>query len=258
MPGFRPRVRSKRWRSTLRHHKGHLGFADHLAVHGTDPFGFADFAAGFGQFHINDECIAGPHRLAPFDVFRRHEVGDLAEIFRLTQRENARHLGDRLKLQYDPDKGMRLDSPRLQLDSAGLMPLGARSSLNVQMTYMLDHGKLVWDIGGVALSQDRDKHTFVAAYRQPKPADDAGRELRERWEHMSRRDGEFAGTAQHDNEFKNFWVRTVAGSAPQQAGVADSGSRALYEIVYNTDNTILPRQFDDIQSKLARDLKITE
>ena len=165
---------------------------------------------------------------------------------------------DRLKLQYDPDKGMRLDSPRLQLDSAGLMPLGARSSLNVQMTYMLDHGKLVWDIGGVALSQDRDKHTFVAAYRQPRPADDAGRDLRERWEHMSRRDGEFAGTAQHDNEFKNFWVRTVAGGAPPAAGVADPGSRALYEVVYNTDNAILPRQFDDIQSKLARDLKITE
>jgi len=34
----------------------------------------------------------------------------------------------------------------LQLDSAGLMPLGARSSLNVQMTYMLDHGKLVWTL----------------------------------------------------------------------------------------------------------------
>ncbi len=164
---------------------------------------------------------------------------------------------DRIKLQYDPDVRVRLATPRLQLDSAGLVSLGARSSLDLQMTYMVDHGKVIWDVGGVALRQDRDKATFVAAYRQPKPADDAGRDLRQRWEHMTRRDGDFTGTAQHDNEFKNFWVRTVAAGATA-SGALEPRSPALYEVVYTTDNAILPRQFEDIQTKLVQDLKITE
>ncbi|TLZ01549.1 MAG: hypothetical protein E6K36_11320 [Gammaproteobacteria bacterium] len=176
----------------------------------------------------------------------------------LDRRELRPAVFDRFKLQYEPDKRVRLESPRLQLDSAGLMSLGARSSLELQMTYMLDHGRLIWDVGGITLRQDRDKGTFVAAYRQANPAEDAGRGPRERWEHMTKHNGDFSGTAQHDNEFKNFWVRTVAGGVGPSASASDPGSRALYEVVYNTDNAILPRQFDDIQSKLAQDLRITE
>jgi len=166
---------------------------------------------------------------------------------------------DRIKLQYDLDKGLRFDSPRLQLDSTGLLPVGAHSSLGLQMTYMMDHGKLTWDVGGLVLWQVQDRRIFVAAYRQPKPADDAGRDLRDRWQHMKQRDGEFAGIG-HDDAYKNFWTRTVAGGTPLTAPLAliDPDSRPLYEVVYNTDSEFPPPQLASIQAKLREILTVTE
>jgi serine protease Do len=162
---------------------------------------------------------------------------------------------DRIKLQYDFGKGLRFDSPRVQLDTSGVLTVGPQSSLELRMNYMLDQGNLAWDVGGVIVNQDRDARTYLAAYRQPKPGEGAGRDARERWEHMSKRDGDFSGTPGHDNQYKTFWLRTVAGDdQPSDA----TGSHPLYEVVYNTDTSVLPRQMEEIQAKLLKDLRVTE
>ena len=163
---------------------------------------------------------------------------------------------DRVKLQYEEGKALRFESARLQLDSSGVLTVGPQSTLELRMTYMLDRGSLVWDTGGVLVKQDREGNTYLAAYRQPKPADDAGREARERWEHMSRRDADYSGTPGHDDQYKNFWVRAVVGDNEQRSG--DPASRPLYEVVYNTSNSVLPRQMEDIREKLMKDLRVTE
>jgi serine protease Do len=165
---------------------------------------------------------------------------------------------DHITLQYDVQKGVRFESPRLQLDSGGLLPLGPQSALDLQMAYMIDHGQLSWDVGGIVLSQDRDRKTWVAAYRQSEPGDDAGKEARERWDHMRKGDGDFTGTAQHDDQYKTFWIRTVASAQePPRAGAAHA-PRPLYELVYNTDNPLLPRQMEDIRGTLTKSFRITE
>ncbi len=175
----------------------------------------------------------------------------------LERRELRPAVFDRIRLQYAFDKALRFDSPRLQLDSSGVMTVSAQSTLAMQMAYMLDEGKLVWDVGGVVLREDRDRKTYLAAYRQSHPAEDAGRDRRERWEHMTRRDGDFNGSAQHDDQYKSFWIRTVgAGAGP--AGSADTAARPLYEIVYSTDTSVLPPQIEDIQSRLPKVLRVTE
>jgi len=88
---------------------------------------------------------------------------------------------DHIKLEFAEGKGLRFESPRLQFDSTGVLTLGPQSVLDLRMTYMLDHGTLSWDVGGVEVDQDREGNTYLAAYRQPKPGADAGREMRERW-----------------------------------------------------------------------------
>jgi serine protease Do len=176
----------------------------------------------------------------------------------LDRRELRPAVFEHLQLQYDLAKGLRLESPRLQLDTAGLLPLGAQSMLDLQMAYMMDHGTLIWDVGGIVLSQDRERKTWLGAYRQAQPADDAGKEARERWEHMSRRDGDFTGIAQHDDQYKTFWIRTVA--APEKPGSAGANPavQPLYELVYNTDNQLLPRRMEDIRGTLAKSFRIME
>ncbi|HEY8053037.1 MAG TPA: serine protease [Steroidobacteraceae bacterium] len=167
----------------------------------------------------------------------------------LDRRELRPSAFDRIRLQYDPDKALRLDSPRLQFDSAGVLKPGTRSSLDLLMAYMLDADKLVWDVAGVVLHEDRDKKTFLGAYRQPKPTVDAGKEERERWEHMSQRDGDFSGVPGHDSQMKSFWIRTVAAGA---------GPASLYELVYNTDSPLLPRDLEETGTKLPKALRVRE
>jgi len=162
---------------------------------------------------------------------------------------------EHLKLEYDLGKGLRFESPRLQLDTSGVLDVSTESSLELRMTYMMDHGNLTWDVGGEVVNQDRDGKTDLAAYRQPKPGEDAGKEARERWEHMSKRDADYSGTPGHDDQYQTFWIRTVAsGGHPAD----DAQSRPLYEIVFNTNIKVLPRQMEDIQGKLTKELRVAE
>jgi serine protease Do len=165
---------------------------------------------------------------------------------------------DHINLQYDLQKGLRFESPRLRLDTSGLMPLGAQSMLDLQMAYMMDQGNVTWDVGGIVVSQDHDRKTWVGAYRQPEPADGAGKLALERWEHMRRRDGDFTGAAQHDDQFKTFWIRTVASGGKLTEPAAAHTARPLYELVYNTDSPLEPRQMEDIRGTLMKSVRITE
>jgi hypothetical protein len=176
----------------------------------------------------------------------------------LARRDLRPSVFDHITLQEQPGKGLQFDSPRLHLDTAGVISVAADSSLDLQMTYMMDRDALTWDVGGVVVHQDRERKTWFAVYRQPQPAADAGKERRERWEHMTRRDGDFSGVAQHDDEHSGFWIRTVASGPKPPGATAGRAAGPLYEVVYNTDNKLPPRQLEDLQASLARDLKIME
>jgi serine protease Do len=181
-------------------------------------------------------------------------TGSLAQWRAFLDRRDLRPaVFDQIRIQYEPQRGLHFDSPRVQLDSSGVLAVGADSTLDLQMAYMLDGGKLVWDVGGVVLREDRDRKTYLGAYRQPRPAEDAGHERRERWQQMTRRQGDFTGAAEHDDQHRNFWIRTVA--AGRTAGAA---AGPLYELFYTTDTSVLPRQMEEVRSKLPRALRVME
>ena len=182
-------------------------------------------------------------------------TGSLPQWQAFLQRKELRPaVFDHIKLQYELGKDLRFDSPRLQFNSAGLATVSAQSSLDLRMTYMMDRGKITWDVGGLEFKPDRDKKSFIAAFRQPKPGEEAGKQVRDRWGHMTNRDGEFAGTVQHDNDLTDFWIRTVA----RGTGPVDDPLRPQYEIVYNVDRALLPRETEDMKGKLSGSFKITE
>lgn len=188
------------------------------------------------------------------DYFYVSYTGSLPQWQAFMQRRELRPaVFDHIKLQYEYGKELRFESPRLQFSSAGMATIGAQSSLALRMTYMMDHGRLTWDVGGLELQPDRDKKSYILASRQPKPGADAAKQLRDRWEHMNNREGEFSGKVQHDNDLTDFWIRTVA-----RGEGADDPTRPLYEIVYNTDRALLPRETEDLKGKLSGSFKITE
>src|SRR5262249_914374 len=146
-------------------------------------------------------------------------------------------------------------SPRLRLDTTGLMPVDAKSALDLEMNYMLDGGKLDWDIAGVVVHESGDGKTYVAAYRQPKPGEGAARDRRDRWEQMRKREGRFNGKPGHDENFTDFGIRTVAVADP---AVKSAEPQTMYEIVYSTDRSLLPRDLEDMRDRVAGAVKVTE
>jgi hypothetical protein len=190
------------------------------------------------------------------DYFYLSYTGSLAQWQGFLQARGLRPaLFERTHLQSENGKGLHFDSPRLRFDSTSIAAVEPQSSLDLRMTYMMDRGQLVWDIGGIEFRPDRDKKNFVTARRQPRPGEDAGKDLRDRWDHMSRQDGEFAGKLQHDNDLTDFWIRTVGRGENYQ----DSDpNRPQYEIVYNTDRSLLPRELDELKGKLVASFRITE
>ncbi len=173
----------------------------------------------------------------------------------LQRRELRPAVFEHIRLQYEFGKELRLDSPRLQFNSAGIVTAGPQSSLDLRMTYMMDRGRITWDLGGIEVKPDRDKKTFVAAYRQPKPGEDAGKPARDRWEHMLHHEEEFSGRLQHDNDLTDFWIRTVArGDGP----VAEDAMRPQYELVYNVDRALQQQESEDIKGRLTGSFKVTE
>jgi hypothetical protein len=165
---------------------------------------------------------------------------------------------DQVKVDYDYTKGLRYTSPRLEVNvTPDVMSIGDRSSLSLDMAYSLEGDHVTWAPSSVSLKQDRDKKTYVAAYRQAKPDAGAGKDALEHWNKMSKREGEFRGTPGHENEMKVFWIHLVA-DAEKSVAQSAAGSGTLYELIYSTDAEMVPRQFFEIAPKLTRAFRVME
>ncbi len=64
------------------------------------PLALPIFPRDLGQFDLDHQRVAGHDRLAPFHVVGRHEIGELPEVFRLPQHQDARDLRDGFQLQH--------------------------------------------------------------------------------------------------------------------------------------------------------------
>ena len=83
-------------------HERHFRLADDFAVDFANAFGLADFAARLGQFDFDDQRLARAHRLAPFHVFGRHEIGEFAGVFGAFEHQDARDLRDGFQVAARP------------------------------------------------------------------------------------------------------------------------------------------------------------
>lgn len=166
---------------------------------------------------------------------------------------------DGVKLKRDAATGLAFESARLKVSiPADLLKLSDSSRLRLDMLYLLDGKKLGWDIGALTMMEDVDGETYVGAYRQPKPASDAGRDLLQRWERMLKREADFGGEVRHDQNFTAMSITTALSRKMTTEELPDPSSAVLYELVYRTDDRLLPREMDTRKRKLMQALTILE
>ena len=151
-------------------------------------------------------------------------------------------------LKLDPAAGKLLSyiSPRLKLQvPTEVLSIGDESTLQLEMSYYLDAGKLTWDVGGIRLWAEETQKTYVVARRHAKPVDDKSATLTDDWNEVARRGPSFRGVAGHDSEFKNYWIADVAMAPGQTTPGADATASVLYSLGYGTEASKFPRDLAD-------------
>ena len=176
----------------------------------------------------------------------------------LARRELRPSIFDNTKLSIDDKMVVSLQSPRLTLQiPKELMQTSAESELELHMAYMLNSGKLVWDVGALYLYKDQSRQTYLGLERNGKPADDSTKDILDKWTHMSSRGPGFNGVAGHDQEFKQYWIHEALSASWNYPGV-DPSAGVLYDVFYGTEASAYPRDLEDSERRLVQATRILE
>jgi serine protease Do len=167
---------------------------------------------------------------------------------------------DAVTLARDEATGLHFRSRRVDFDvPPNLMKLTDASKLQLQTSYSLEAGKLVWDVGATYVTDTAlDDNLYVGVIRQPKPSSSAGKELTERWTSMLAGTGDFADERGHDTEYKKAWRRSAIGSGYRPGAKVDPAANVLYEVYSVVSKMKLPRQVDTMQQILTESMRVKE
>ena len=190
-------------------------------------------------------------------------TGTAAQWAEFMQRRSLRPQAfEHVNIDFTPGMDFHYQSNQLNVTvPSTLVPTSANSMLDLDMTYLKSHGTTVWDVGGLQLAKDPDSSIFVRIQGQPQPQTGAGKELFDRWDHMTQRSGDFDGAAQHGGG--TSWFHLVVApphAAPQSLPQSDDpAAKTLYEVTYSVDKPLMPQQeLDAARQSLLSDIKVVE
>lgn len=155
--------------------------------------------------------------------------------------------------------GVHVRSRRIDFDVLpAVLKSDDKSTMQLQMTFVADGGKLAWDIGAIYVNEDPDSKRFVGLIRQSRPGPDAGKDLNDRWADMLASTGSFAPDRGHDSDYKKLWRRSALGAGYRPGASVDRNATFLYEAVSMISVAKLPRDIDDMQDVLLENVRVKE
>ncbi|HEU4604025.1 MAG TPA: S1C family serine protease, partial [Steroidobacteraceae bacterium] len=163
---------------------------------------------------------------------------------------------DSVALTQD-SSGLRFRSARFDLDApAELLALKSDSPLQVRTAFMKDGERLRLDVAGLFLQEKREGESYVGVFRQPKPGNEAGKALLDRWDHMLKLDEEFDSARGFDRDMHKFWKRTAVSARPIDKDADEA--KVMYEVICGREGQLVPREIDEMQERLLRGLRVKE
>jgi hypothetical protein len=177
----------------------------------------------------------------------------------LAQKDLRPTLFDNIKFDYSLARGLSYESKRFSLAiPPSALAMGERSRLALRMTFMLDNGKVVWDVGGIGVSEDEQENNFVMAVRQSKPPAGTDKEIEQRWDRLRTRRAPFNNLPMPDPERKSFWIATSIGTQHGATNEPEPTASVLYEVTYSTEADLLPRDLEERQRLVLRGARVLE
>lgn len=166
---------------------------------------------------------------------------------------------DNIKLEYAATRGLSYESKRVSLAiPASALAMGEHSRLALRMTFLLDKGMVVWDVGGIGISEDAQENNFVMATRQSKPTVGTDKEIEQRWDRLRTRRAPFNNLPMPDPDRKSFWIATAIGVQRGTTNEPDANAAVLYEVTYSTEADLLPRDLEERHRLVLRGTRVLE
>lgn len=134
-------------------------------------------------------------------------------------------------LRVDYGHELSYQSPRVAFSfDASLEKIAPDGFLALDFGFYPDTGKIVWDVAGIALREQRDSKTEVGAFRYRAPGDDSDEAYRRNWEKRLHREHPFDAVAAEEKD--RLYIRTNYGNPD-----ATPAPSILYTFTYRNDTT---------------------
>ena len=149
-----------------------------------------------------------------------------------------------LEIEIDLGKRFSFSSPRLSLDMDNwLQDISAQSPLDLRFSYFEDQGRIVWDVGSVALSEDREDKTYVSVTRNVRPPPIASPDDQKTWSDIIRRSGQYSG---RPNYFDGTtWMAAAVGKGSADWDPAGPEPPIVYSVEYSIDGHHSPAEMQE-------------
>ena len=166
---------------------------------------------------------------------------------------------DRERLALGVDKRLQFESDRIKLDFGGDgVHISDRSVVNVLMGHLAKGETANWDVFGITLREDIDRFNFVRVVRYSKPASDAGPEPQQLWQRLRKRESPYDDTARSYGASHGYGVSSAVGAPATGAPGLDPNLEVLYEVTLQSESATLPREMEDREQQLVRNLHVLE
>lgn len=150
-----------------------------------------------------------------------------------------------IELRADYGKSLRYESPRCAFSyGQEVQKINRNSQLVLDFSYFEDHGRPVWDVARVRVSESAASQSFVSIARSVEPAAAMADEYKGRWTRVARRLHPYDGVISKDGDL------TVIHGVHEPARKAGEGEAAvLYTVLLQNDGVAAQ---DAMSTRLAQ------
>jgi hypothetical protein len=112
---------------------------------------------------------------------------------------------------YTSQKSITIKTPRLNINTTSkVFSISDNSDLQLKFNYFLDKGKLVWDVSGFMIGEDKLSNNYATVIRYANPPGTVSERIKDTWQEINNNSFPFNGTASFSDD-KTF----ISGLHPQ-------------------------------------------
>lgn len=157
-----------------------------------------------------------------------------------------------ISLSVDYNKNFKLKTNRIDITySNEIMNITPKSDLSLKYSYFKDDGKVVWDIGGIIIGEDRNNSNIININRKPKPAEELSDSYQSKWNEVKEQKFPFNNTT-YFNDGKTLIRTQIQPQKPKK------DTDFLYTLSFILEGKIQEESMKDKLTSINQGIKIVE